>query len=174
MKRNIRNRNAGFALVELLVVLAFGAIMLNLAMPSFSAMISRHQAAVRLGDFQGAISLARSEALRTGTAFTVQATNPADGDNEFGQGWCVVAGAPGNCAGAIRTFSEPAENEILDGQDGVSAITFNSLGELSVNTMVEIDFCSALAGDQSVVVSLIGRVGGHGNDDLVVSKRPSC
>lgn len=99
----MRNFNSGYSLIEMLVVITIMAIGLELAMPSFGAMIERNRAVTHVNEFLQSINLARSEALKLGTVVSIQAVDATDLGNEFGGGWCIVAGNPGNCTGtAIR------------------------------------------------------------------------
>lgn len=167
--------NHGFTLVEMLIALAILAVTLNLAMPNFSAMMSRHESMTRLEDFTGAIALARTEALRTGAPFSVQAADPSDVDDEFGAGWCVVAGSPGNCNGTVlRQYQALPVGDSLDSIQNVSLLQFNSLGELGNAPSLQVDFCGMTTLNRRVFVSPIGRARAHAADDTAASKRPAC
>ena len=99
------NRVAGFTLIEMLVVLVVLGIGISLAVPSFQGMLARNRIATQTNDLLLAISLARSEASRRGSVVSLQAVSPVVND-EFGGGYCVVPGNPGDCNGGnvIREF----------------------------------------------------------------------
>ncbi|ARZ76352.1 hypothetical protein CCR98_20020 [Stenotrophomonas sp. WZN-1] len=69
--------SSGFTLLELMVTVAVLAILVTVALPSFSAMIARNQIAVAGNDLIAGLQLARHEAIRRNTA--VQVCASADG-----------------------------------------------------------------------------------------------
>ncbi len=61
-----RWRGAGFTLVELMITLAVAAVVLTLAIPSFTSMINTNRLAGLSNDIAGSMQLARMEAVRRG------------------------------------------------------------------------------------------------------------
>lgn len=59
-------RRAGFTLIELLVVVALVAIMLVIAVPSFTSFISNYRVTSAVNDFLQGVTLTRNEALKRG------------------------------------------------------------------------------------------------------------
>ncbi len=171
----MRNLNSGYTLIEMLVVITIMAIGLELAMPSFGAMIERNRAVTHVNEFLQSINLARSEALKLGSTVSIQAVDATDSENEFGGGWCIVAGNPGNCTGAtIRRFPALAGNDTtLDSIEDKSSIVFNYLGELDGGAVQNIDLCTGKM-DKRIYISLIGRSSSHGVGDSVAQRKPAC
>ncbi len=66
-----RRSNAGFNLVELLIILAISAILLNLAVPELSQAFERNQAKVAINEINRAIILARYTAINNGVITTL-------------------------------------------------------------------------------------------------------
>lgn len=167
--------NSGYSLIEMLVVIAIIAIGLEVAMPSFGAMIERNRAVTHVNEFLQSINLARSEALKLGSVVSIQAVDATDSENEFGSGWCIVAGNPGDCTGtAIRRFPALAGgNTTLDSIEDKTSIQFNYLGELDGGATQNIDLCSDKS-DRRVYISLIGRSSTHREDDSVEQRKPVC
>lgn len=171
----MRKLNSGVTLIEMIVVLAVMAITLNLAGPSFSAMVDRNRSATHVNDFMSALSLARSEALKVGGIVSVQAADPSDTANEFGNGWCVVEGDPGNCNGAtIRKFAAISDDVTLNSIENVASIQFNNMGELEKGSVQNIDLCTTSVSDRRIFIALIGRSKSYQTSDAVVVKRPAC
>ena len=189
----LKLNTSGFTLVEMMIVIVVMAIAFSLAIPSFNGMIQRNRIAVQVNDFLLAVNFARSEAMRRGSQVTVQsADNGAESANEFGNGYCVQIGAPGDSgfstsctysagrcspiqmAGCVlRDFEPLTGTSSLDSEENSSAITFGSLGELSANTVQNLDMCDSrgLADGRRIVVSLIGRSRSYNNDALTP---PTC
>ncbi len=164
----------GFTLVELLVVLVIVAITLSAAAPSFQGIVARNRIATQTNDLLLAFNLARSEALRVGGVVSVQAVDPGDANNEFGAGWCVVVGNPGNCSGGpVRTFDALSGESTLNSVEDVGSIQFNSLGALTNtgNTVRQFDLCYPGQDGRRVKISLIGRSSSHEPGEAI---EPSC
>ena len=174
VEKYMRKSNSGYTLIEMMVVITIMAIGLKIAMPSFGAMIERNRAATNVNEFLQSINLARSEALKMSGTVSIQAVDPSDPADEFGLGWCVVAGDPGDCTGTvIRRF--PAlvgAGTTLNSFEDESSIQFNYLGELADGVVQNIDLCSEQT-DRRIYISLIGRSNSH-RPTAVEARRPVC
>ena len=193
----------GFTLVELLMVVVIVGIGFSLAVPSFQGMQARNRLATQTNDMlfpitpaiyflQGmllAINLARSEASRVGGIVSVQAAATTAGD-EFGAGYCVVLGDPGDCTGTVvRRFPALLGLSTLEGVDDAAnggdwngtrdSIQFNGLGALSGtdNQLRNLDLCLAGQLGRRIQISLIGRAKVWRQaeaGDPVPAVQPSC
>lgn len=173
MQRTVRNINGyatrGVTLVELLITLVVMGIVLGLAAPSFRRMITENSVTAQANAFIVAINTARSEASRTGSSASIQATGTASG-NEFGAGYSVV-----DASGAvIRTWPALTNHSTLNSIDDITSIQFNSLGGLAGGAPLTFDLCSSVVPGKRIYVWPIGRVQVHGPDDPDATKRPSC
>lgn len=162
-------QSVGFTLIEVLVVLVVIGIGSSIAIPSFQGMMERNRLATQTNDVLLAVNLARSEAARIGGVVSIQAASPTAGD-EFGAGYCVVVGNPGNCAGTVlRQFPALAGDSTLAGIDNDLAggnwdsprnsIQFGGLGGLSGTSsqIRTLDLCLAGQLGRRIQISLIGR-----------------
>jgi hypothetical protein len=75
---------------------------------------------------------------------TIQLQDAGDNDNEWGPGYCVVVGDPGDCDDALRVFSVSDEVTLnavglLNGRDSIS---FDSRGLSSLNGTSTLELCS--------------------------------
>jgi type IV fimbrial biogenesis protein FimT len=128
------SKTRGFTIVELMVTLAVAAILMGIAIPAFNEFIAQRTMASRVNDFVVAVTYARSEAARRGGIVSIQAVDASDGDNEWGPGYCVVEGNPGNCVDALRRFEamdDATLNAVGAGFDGQAALSFNARGMLT-------------------------------------------
>ena len=144
--------------------MAIAAVLVSFALPAFNNFVSQRTMAARVNDFVLAVNYARSEAARLGGVVSVQAAAAA-ADNEWGGGYCVVAGNPGDCdAPVLRTFA-PLDDATLNGDgalDGRTTLSFNSRGMLmlAAGADARVELCGADADDdpgREVRISAIGR-----------------
>lgn len=87
------NRARGFTLVELMVVLAVGAILLALAAPSFSEMLLNNRKTVIVNELIGDLNLARGEAIKRRQPVQVCPRSGAacGSASNWDEGWIVFA-----------------------------------------------------------------------------------
>ena len=112
----------GFTLVELLVVLAVGAILLAIAIPSYAFLVNSSRLAAVTNDLVTALHLARSEAIKRRMRVTVCKTSNAmaetpvcDTTASWQQGWLVFV--DGGTKGVIDSG-----DALLRVQDSLSAV----------------------------------------------------
>jgi type IV fimbrial biogenesis protein FimT len=149
----------GFTIVELMVSLAVAAILIGFALPAFNEFIDQRRMAARINDFVLAINYARSEAARRGGQVSVQAAAPT-ADNEWGGGYCVVDGNPGNCAGVVLRQFDPMDDATLDAVPNRAVLTFNARGMLVAGGAGAFRLCSTDADidpGRVVNITFIGR-----------------
>lgn len=183
-------KNSGFTLVELLVVVVIVGIGLSLAVPSYQGMVARNRIATQTNEMLLAITLARSEASRIGSTVSVQAAAPVVG-NEYGAGFCVVVGNPGDCDDpVVRRFDALTGETTLGGVDDDAnggdwpsprnSIQFNGLGALSntSNQLRNLDLCYAGQEGRRIQIALIGRTkiwrGAEAGDPDPPAIQPNC
>jgi type IV fimbrial biogenesis protein FimT len=92
----MKRTDAGFTLVELMVVLVVAGILLSIAVPSFQNMIRVNRMAAAANDFTFALMRARTEALKLGQNVVVcgsknpEAAQPSC-TGDWSSGWIVFA-----------------------------------------------------------------------------------
>ena len=179
-------KERGFTLIELMVVLAIAAILVTLAAPSFSRMIKSNSMASGVNTFMSDLRYARSEAVRLGGGVVMcrsdypEAASPACGSGTgtdskgWISGWIIYQDL--NTNGSVDA-NEPllrvqARNKLIDSvlESGASSSTkfrFTGTGRLADNggatqlTFGGSDFDSDLK--RVVCVSLGGRARIAGN-----------
>ena len=154
---------SGFTLIELMVTLAIAAILLGYALPSFNGFVDQRNMTSRINDFVLAVNYARSEAIKTGGLVSIQAINAGDAGNEWGPGYCVVVGDPGDCNGApLRTFAAIGGSTIngVNGFNNFDTFSFNSRGLLSAAVSGELQLCNTdvdIDPGRTLFVNMTGR-----------------
>ena len=87
MRADRWNRQAGFTLIEALVVIVIVGVLLALAAPSFVTFTASQRVKTASFELYAALAFARSEALKRRVTVTVAAADGADWKN----GWTVTA-----------------------------------------------------------------------------------
>ena len=155
-------RQVGFTLIELMVVLSIAAVLMAFALPAFNDFTQQRRMAASVNLWVSAVGYARSEATRAGQRVTLQALNGADADNEWGPGFCVTLGDPGQCDEPLRLFL-PESNITLDGIDAydrVDALGFDGRGLLIGSQAGRIEVCGEDADadpGRSIAINALGR-----------------
>lgn len=145
-KRIAPGYKQGFTIVELMVTLAVASVLIGFALPAFNDFVRQRTMASRVNDLVLAVTYARSEAVRRSGIVTIQAVVGAD-DNEWGEGFCVVIGNPGDCDDAalvLRSF-ERMDGVTFDAAGalhGETALSFNGRGLLVGDIQGRIELCS--------------------------------
>jgi type IV fimbrial biogenesis protein FimT len=91
------SRSSGVTLLELVVVVAIVAVLVTLAVPSFTSMAERSAVSGHVNTFIGALRFARSEAIKAGTTVVMcrssnsETATPtcATSGNDWMAGWIV-------------------------------------------------------------------------------------
>lgn len=134
----------GFTIIELLITLAVTAILVGVAVPSFTTTVSGNRAYSVQAELASSLSLARSEATRRGVPVYVSAAAPVAG-NEFGGGWNVWVDQNGD---GNFDSSEPVlrAHEAIPPSVKVKAastsIGYSSMGFLTPSAAVAIRVCA--------------------------------
>jgi type IV fimbrial biogenesis protein FimT len=118
-----RAKAEGFTLVEVMVVIVLAAILMALALPSFSGLMERFRVEGVAAALTASMIHARSEAVRRGQTVTIQPREGCSG-KDWSCGWDTVAG-------------KDATQETLRRQDPDSRVTVikSSAGSLTFDAM---------------------------------------
>jgi type IV fimbrial biogenesis protein FimT len=152
----------GFTIVELMVALAVAAALITIGLPAFNGFLGQQRLTTYTNDLVSGIAYARSEAAKLGGVVSVQALT-TDNNNEWGGGYCIVAGNPGNCNGApLRRVAAPTgvTLDAIGGLDAIYTLSFNSRGLLVGGAGGAIQICSTDASVQNgrtLNITLVGR-----------------
>ena len=150
----------GVTVVELMVTVAVGAILIGFAIPGMIGFVTQQGFTGAANDMVVALNVARSEALRQRGIVTVQSIDASDTDDEWGQGWCVTSGDPGDCSTPLRVFEELGDVTLNGGLgfNAIDSISFDSRGMMTLGAAGQFDLCHPTRGPgRRITVSPIGR-----------------
>lgn len=148
-------RVRGFTLIELMVTIAISAILLGLAVPSFSSFIKSQAVRTSSSDLNAALIFARSEAIKRNSNVTL---TPASGG--WQNGWSITV----TSAASTTTLGSQAAFSGLTISGPTSGLTYGSDGRLAGTAMPSFEI-SGSASTRCVSVNLSG---------LPMSKTGSC
>ncbi len=173
-----RQRISGFTLGELLVTLLVVAVVATIAMPSYRTIIRNARLMTQIYDFDAALNLARSEAVKRGYPVTVcPSTNGTScaTSTQWEQGWIVFVDVNSNQTVDTATDSRevilrttPAlvsgytlrgSSSFLDATSSYSYLTINPKGQASATGQFVL--CENLTTpnpSRAVLVNTVGRI----------------
>jgi len=152
----------GFTIVELMVALSIAAVLITIGLPAFNGFLGQQRLTTYTNDLIGGIAYARSEAAKLGGVVSIQALT-TDNGNEWGGGYCIVAGNPGNCNGTpLRRIAAPTAVTLdaIGGLEAIYTLSFNSRGLLVGGLGGAIQICStdaSVANGRTLNITPVGR-----------------
>jgi type IV fimbrial biogenesis protein FimT len=140
----------GFTLIELLVALAISAILLAIAVPSYSGSRLNSQLRASANDLIGSINLSRSEAIKGGSTVTLCASSDgATCGGAWNEGWVVLRGAD-----VLHTVSSVPNGFHLTESSGTTTLRFQSTGVDATPAVFTLCRSGRDAGGQQRLVSM--------------------
>ncbi|WP_375740171.1 GspH/FimT family pseudopilin [Pseudomonas boanensis] len=149
-------RCGGFTLIELMVTLVVLAVLLGIAIPSFTDVTLGSKLRSQANDLVAGAALARSEAVKRNQAVTLCASSNGSTCATSGgwqQGWIVRS------SGGTVVQVHPAAPSGFVISASVHSIAFQPTGTASVSTVLKVCRASPSVGEQErlVSISLTGR-----------------
>lgn len=140
----------GFTLIELMITLLIGAILLTIAIPSYTDFIRNMRITAESQDFLQALQAARAEAVRTGADVVVSGTG--GGGNEWGAGVLIERGALGS-NDIVREL--PAATVTIDSTSDVSIYVFSPNGFSDLAATDTVDVCDGRSGETGRAIQIL-------------------
>lgn len=139
-----RQNTAGFTLLELMIVLAIGALIMTMAIPSFRDSINNQRLVTATNELVMSLTLAKSEAIKRVSYVTVCKSSDGEsctGGSSWNDGWIVFANTGTTSLGAfdvgdelIRVYSAlPDSLEITAIGNVGDFVSFRPSGTLGTN-----------------------------------------
>ncbi|WOX06688.1 GspH/FimT family pseudopilin [Microbulbifer pacificus] len=149
---NLLRREAGFTLIELMIVVTILAIVMAIGIPSFTTMIKNNRLTAAVNDLAGALHFARAEAVRRGRSVQVQALN-----NDIANGLRVWFDTNSN-----SSFNDGEEMRVvrLAGTSGITA----TAGVTNLNMTYSARGSVSGAGNELKITLCDDRSGSHGKE----------
>ena len=130
-------KQIAFTLIELMVTIAVAGVLLAIAIPSFSELVSNNRLSTRANEMVSAIAFARSESMKRGRPVTLcRSTNSGSGAET---GWSCATGSGGWETGWV-VFEDTNSNGVADageprlrgkGSFGTTAYTMGGTGNVA-------------------------------------------
>jgi len=167
--RHMQNdkQHSGFTIIEVLVAIAVLGVVLTIAVPSFSALITSNRMVSEVNDLVSNLHFARSEAIKRGLPVSVcQSGTSPNCDNPAGdweQGWIVVVndGAGGVPQTVLKSFAGFKGNDRFTGNgNATDVITFdrNGFALTSAGTLTLCDSDNTTQFTRAITVAASGNV----------------
>jgi type IV fimbrial biogenesis protein FimT len=155
----------GFTLVELMVTIAIAAILMGVAIPSFTSVITRSRLTANTNEFITSLNLARSEAIKRGQHVVVKKTG-----SNWENGWQVFVDIDRSTAAKenvldvltdieLRVYPALPSNVTLRGNNNfLNFIRYQPNG--TSNQPGSFSMCNGgtLMGAKLIIVNAVGRV----------------
>lgn len=109
MRKSVMSRNAGFTLIELMVVVVVFSLLLVVGIPSFTTFVQNNRITAATNNLIAHLRFARSEALRLNRAVMIESMGSTDRD--FKEGWRIYTDEGSPVAG--MTAYTPSDGDIL-------------------------------------------------------------
>lgn len=165
-----KSNNMGFTLIELMIVLSIAAIILSLAVPSFSTFLKDSLLWSQVNELTLALHKARSEAVKRGTRVALCRSNdlstPACGGTNFdwSTGWLIytvtdLTAATPLYVSADDTLLGSGQAKtgitILADSDANQLIAFNADGTTTVGIEAEFAVCDSRGVSDGRVIKIL-------------------
>ncbi|MFV0278023.1 MAG: GspH/FimT family pseudopilin [Parahaliea sp.] len=157
----------GITLLELLVVLAMGAVVLSLGVPSLQQLTHTLRGRLEANRLHGAVQLARNEAATRNAAVSLCPSSYASGgalrcEGTYDSGWLVLSGdttapEPGNL---LRVYPPPPSGYSIQTRSGVPAtreLIYSSDGATRRNATFTVCPPARQSRHWSLVINRVGR-----------------
>jgi type IV fimbrial biogenesis protein FimT len=164
-----RGRQAGFSLIEFMVTVAVAAVLLGLALPSFTASIRSNRVSSAANTLLATVNFARMEAMRSKETARICPNNNGTCGGSWSQGllvWTDEDRSGGLNGEEVRRIVEPQNGVVVNVAganvvDGVESIAFSARGRRigAANTVIEImsEVCDkGAANRRSIAINAAG------------------
>lgn len=157
-KVNTHNKQRGFTILELMVVIAVAGILAAFALPNFDIMMKNNCLVTKTNTLISSLQFTRSEAVKRNSPVSMTAFNAGDATNEWGSGWNIVDNATTN---TIRVVQVECAATTADDTSTPNKTTITYAGDGFIQNAGTIQLCDDRTGETGrlISVSVTGRPG---------------
>ena len=117
--RHLTKTHSGFTLIELLVVISIAAIIMAIAVPSFSQLVGQQRVKAAANDFKSAVALARSEARKRDVNTSIRPIGKTESPwGTVDDGWYVYYNDDGTMKTVLEHQLESGSIQVTGGNAG--------------------------------------------------------
>jgi type IV fimbrial biogenesis protein FimT len=176
---NLPERSSGYTLMELMVTIAIAGILLGVAIPSFTSIISSNRLTTYANELVTALNFARSEAIKRGLRITLCKSTNGDScttGDDWSQGWIIFTDHDNNAAydsateTLLRVQANSANAITMVGNTNVANyISYIASGQSKLITGAfqagTIKVCDNRTGNVgiNIVINSVARIASHSN-----------
>ncbi len=117
-----QTKDQGFTLLELMVTVAIAAILVTVAMPSFTGTIISNRLTTINNELVGALNLARSEAIKRNQQVVVEKTGA-----NWQDGWRVFVDIDRTPSSDANTFNDDSDTTLCESNEDCMLRAYSSL-----------------------------------------------
>lgn len=153
------DRESGFTLLELMVALALTAILLTIAVPSFTTMMRNNRGVSDANALLGMMLLARSEAIRRNV--TVEVCTSTDGNScdnsltDWAKGVIVLAD-PSGTPHVVKVAIPLSDASVIHSSLSTPSVQFSSQGLASSAGHFTVQPSGGTVGQRDLMISVLG------------------
>lgn len=147
-----KTRQTGFTLIELLITVTVSIILLGVGVPGFMGLVNNNRLSTSTNDFVQSLHLARSEAIRGGSAIVCASSDQATCTGTWEQGWVLLDGT-----GKVVRIYGALPDSVTVTSATTSKITFGNNGFLSPAGIQQVFLCHSSGSGRMVSISTSGR-----------------
>ena len=167
--RQLTKTHNGFTMIELLVVISIAAIIITIAGPNFSQMVSKQSVKAAANDFKSAVALARSEARKRGVKTSIRPIGKTGSPwGTVDNGWHIYYNDGGTMKTVLEHQLESGSIQVTGGNAGFDLL--GGTGRLGVG--IEETICFEDSNNTSNIPAYIVSVNQAGF--VVVTESASC
>jgi type IV fimbrial biogenesis protein FimT len=151
----MKKTHTGFTLIELIITLAVAAIVMSVAVPSFSSFFLKNRMSTQANDLISSLNLARSEAIKRGASIKVcSSSDQASCGGSWTNGWIVITA---DDVELIKAYGALKGSSTMTAT--AASVTYTSTGFLTgaQTTFTLCDSTETGEDGRQVVVSATGR-----------------
>lgn len=165
---NMKTKQTGFTLAELMIALAIAAILMSMAVPNFRDFVMNNRLTSQANEFISAINIARSEAIKRRASITICTSNDQSTctTSAWDDGWILIVTSTNE---VLRVYDGLSGTTTLTNTSSNNSIQYTSSGFLGSGATNTFNLCDNRSGETGRQITVTGT--GRPNNTLPY---PTC